>query len=259
MSDNQCLGMFRPRRAEPPGWKRRMHDARALPNLHIGPAGLLLYVVAQIDVRQEQHVLLSRDGIHDFHRVARGAKDIALRLNFNRSVDVADDHMVRIAPFVSPHLFRRAALHQAATGLKIGQNHDSRRVQNLGCFRHEEHAAKGDHVALEILRAPGQFQTVAHHIRKFLDFRILVMMRQDHGLAILLQVGDLFHNRRRGNHVDYVDAPRGRRDSERHLDSMLQGFTASRLEPEIAHQEIHHREREQAAVHAVQPASVPRQ
>ncbi len=38
--------------------KRRVHDAGALPDLHVLAAGLLLHVIAQIDIGQEQDRLL---------------------------------------------------------------------------------------------------------------------------------------------------------------------------------------------------------
>ena len=78
------------------GGKCGMDDAGALPDLHVLAAGLLPDVVAQVDVGQEQNGLLGRNRIDDFHRVAGGAQNIAFRFHLDRSIDIADDHVVRM-------------------------------------------------------------------------------------------------------------------------------------------------------------------
>src|SRR5579871_2354223 len=39
--------------------KGRVHDAGALPDLHVFPAGLLLYPIAEVNIRQEQDRLFA--------------------------------------------------------------------------------------------------------------------------------------------------------------------------------------------------------
>ena len=108
-----------------------MDDTRALPDLHVGPAGLLLDVIAEIAVGQEQNGLVRRNGVDHLHGVARGAQNIALRLHFHRGVDVADDHVIRIAAAVFTDRLYRASLDQAATGGFVGDHHDLRWVETL--------------------------------------------------------------------------------------------------------------------------------
>ena len=54
-------GCSRLRLGQPARGEGGMHDAGALPDLHVLAAGLLLDVVAQVAVGQEQHGLLRRE------------------------------------------------------------------------------------------------------------------------------------------------------------------------------------------------------
>ncbi len=90
------------------------------------------------------------------------------------------------------HRFDRAALHQAATGLAVRHHDGAGRVQHFGGFRHEPDAAKRDHIARELARLAGQFQAVADDVGQFLDFRFLIMMRQQNRTALLFQFQNLF-------------------------------------------------------------------
>ena len=192
--------MLRLRLRQPPRREGGMHDAGALPDLHVLAPGLLLHVVAQIAVRQEEHGLFRRNRIDDLHGIARGAKNVALRLHLDRRIDVADDHVLGMLAAELAHRFDRAALHQAATGLAIGHHDGAGRVQHLGGFRHEPDAAEGDHVAREIARLAGQFQAVADDVGQFLNLRFLVMMRQQNRAALLLQFQNLVGDGSGGQH-----------------------------------------------------------
>ena len=63
-------------------------------------------------------------------------------------------------------------------------------IQHLGGLGHEPDAAEGDHVALEIAGLAGQLQAVADHVGQFLNLGLLVVVRQQNGLPLLLQVQD---------------------------------------------------------------------
>ena len=50
--------------------------------------------------------------------------------------------------------------------------------KDLGGFRHEPHAAEGNHIARIIASLAGQFQAVAYSIGQVLNFAVLIMVRQ---------------------------------------------------------------------------------
>ena len=145
--------------------------------------------------------------IHDAHGVARGAQNIALRLHFHRGVDVADDHVIGMALTIRAHLLRGAAIDQAASGIQIGQHHGPRGVQDFRGFGHEHHAAKRDNVAFKVARSAGQLQAVADRIRELLNFGILVVMRQNDGAALLLQLQYFVDDGLRGQHTGELRCP----------------------------------------------------
>ena len=68
-------------------------------NYRKGPVatGLALDIVSQITVGQEEYRLFLWNRIDDFHRVARSAEDIALRLHCGRGVDIGDDRHAGMA------------------------------------------------------------------------------------------------------------------------------------------------------------------
>src|SRR3546814_7138063 len=56
---------------------------------------------------------------------------------------------------------------------------------------HEAHAAEGYDVSIGRLRLAAQIEAVADEIGEVLDFRLLVIMREDDGVALLAQPVDL--------------------------------------------------------------------
>jgi hypothetical protein len=88
-------------------------------------------------------------------------------------------------------LVGRAGILQAAPGVEIGQHHDLFGAEDLGRFGHELDPAKGDHFGIGGRRLARQFQRIADEIGQVLDFGLLVIVRQDHGLALLAQAVDL--------------------------------------------------------------------
>ena len=65
-----------------------------------------------------------------------------------------------------------------------------RRVQQLGGLGHEMHAGQHDHIGIHAHRLARQRQAVAHDIGDAMEnFRRLVIMRQDHRVALALQRG----------------------------------------------------------------------
>ncbi len=94
-----------------------------------------------------------------------------------------------------------AAFHQAAARQAVRNHHDAVGIDDLGRLRHEPHAAKCNHVALEFAGLARQLETVADAIGQLLDFRILIVMRQQDGLAVALELQDFVGERGScGNH-----------------------------------------------------------
>ena len=82
-------------------------------------------------------------------------------------------------------LIWRAAIFQTAPGIHIGQDHGFFRRKDLRCLCHEADTAKGNDIGIGCLRLAAEFQTVAHIIGQILNFRALIIMRQDHGVPLL--------------------------------------------------------------------------
>ncbi len=180
------LRMLRPRLRQPPRRERRVNNAGALPDLHVLAPGLLADVVPQIAVGQKQHRSVRRNRIDDLHRVARRAKNVALRLHFDRRIDVADHHILRVFEPELAYRFHRTALHQAAARVPIRYHHNAARVQYLRGLRHEPDAAKRNHIAFEVAGLARELQAIAHHVGKLLNIGLLVMVRQQNRTALLL-------------------------------------------------------------------------
>ena len=88
-------------------------------------------------------------------------------------------------------LVGRAAVLEAAAGVHVGQDHGLVRRQDLRRLGHEPDAAKGDHVGVGLGRLARQIEAVADEIREVLDLRLLVIMGEDHRVALALQPLDL--------------------------------------------------------------------
>ena len=102
-------------------------------------------------------------------------------------------------------LVGRAAVLEAAAGVHVGQDHDLLGRQDLRRLGHEADAAEGDHVGIGRRRLARQIEAVADEIGEVLDLRLLVIMREDHGVALALQPLDL------GEQVDALQAVRSGR------------------------------------------------
>ena len=63
--------------------------------------------------------------------------------------------------------------------------------EDLRRLGHEAHAAKGDHFGVGRRRLARQIEAVADEIGEVLDLRLLVIMGEDHGVALALQPLDL--------------------------------------------------------------------
>ena len=117
-----------------------VHDARAVPEHHVG-AGLALDVAAQVAVGCPQDlVALVFQRAHDVQRAA--GRDQPVRPGLHRSAGVGIHHHgavgVRVAERVE--FLNRAAQVQRAVGVQVGHEHALLRAQDFCRFAHELHA-----------------------------------------------------------------------------------------------------------------------
>ncbi len=196
----RAFGMFGAGGGEAAGGKSRVDDASALPDLHILPAGLLLHVVAEIDIGQEEDGLFGGDGIYNCDGVAGGTEDVAFGFDLDGSVDIADDHVIGISAAEGSDAFGGAAIDQAAAGVNIGQDDGALGIEDFGGLGHEFHAAEDDSVAGELLGDAGELEAVADVIGGFLNFGVLIVVGQDGGFSLSFQVEDFFGQGGGGEH-----------------------------------------------------------
>ena len=168
-----------------------VHVARALPQLHL-PSGLLHHPRAEILIRHKEDRAILRRGLHDLHGVAARADAVAERLHVAAAVDVGDDVVVLVGVRLQKglQLRSRAALLQRAARVAVREHHRLRRIHDLRRLRHEMHAAEDDHIRLRLLRLVTQPQRVTDEVRDLLDRLVLVVVRQDDGVALFFQSED---------------------------------------------------------------------
>ena len=80
---------------------------------------------------------------------------------------------------------------EAAAGVHVGQDHDLVRRQDLGGIGHELDAAERDDVGIGFSGLARKLEAVAHEIGNVLNFRALVIVPEDHRVALLAQTVDL--------------------------------------------------------------------
>ena len=120
-----------------------------------------------------------------------GDDDVAERFHRRRAIDVGQRDMVGMGRAERRELVGRAAVLEAAAGVHVGQDHDLLGRQDLRRLGHEAHAAEGDHIGIGRRRLARQIEAVADEIGEVLDRRLLVIMGEDHGVALALEPLDL--------------------------------------------------------------------
>jgi hypothetical protein len=99
-----------------------------------------------------------------------------------------------------------AGIGQGTTCFQVWQQHFLLRVEHLGGFGHEMHAAEDDDGGCHLRGFPGQFQGIARDVREFLNLAFLVIVGEDRRPDLLFQpvdVGDDIAGNRRCNHVHF--------------------------------------------------------
>ena len=165
-------------------------DADARPQQHLA-AELAREIAAEVAIRTEDDLLVLRDLVEDDRGRRTGDDDVAERLHRRRAVDVGQRDMVRMRRAERRELVGRAAVLEAAAGIHVGQDHGLLRRQDFRGLGHEADAAKGDDFGIGRRGLARQIEAVADEVREVLDFRLLVIMGEDDGVAFALQPLDL--------------------------------------------------------------------
>ena len=177
------------------GREALVHFAVALPGDDLD-LGLGLHVLGQVLVGDQQHARRA-EALDDLHRVRRGAADVALGLHVGRRVDVGDDRHAGIGLAQHAHVLARDRGGQRAAGAQVGDQHRLVGRKQLRGLGHEVHAGLHDDVGLRARRFLGELQAVAAEIADAVeDLRRHVVVRQDDGVALLLELVDRLDQRR---------------------------------------------------------------
>ena len=172
-----------------------MDVAEAIPRDDVLVRDLLRDVVREIAIRNEEDVLaLQRP--HDLRSVRRCHDDVGQGFHRGGRVDVAHDR--EIGMFFAKlfdlqrEIFGRRRVRELAAGQQVRQKHGSRRIDDLRRLGHEVNAREFDDVSvLDIRRHQGQFERVPDEVRDFQDLRSIVVVGDDHRVALLLERADL--------------------------------------------------------------------
>ena len=184
--------------------------ALAVPHVH-RPADLLLDVGAEEHVRPEEDLrigaVLAVDVLDHAHRVRRGHAVVRLRLDLGRRVDVHDHDCAGVVGLPGPQLVRGDRVGQRAAGVEVGQQDGLLRGEDRSGLSHEVNPAEGDDLLAAGGRLAREPERVAHVVGDLLDLGQLVVVREDHGVALagkradlVLELGDRIEGQEGGLH-----------------------------------------------------------
>ena len=154
----------------------------------IAPAGDLADVLPEEHVREEEDLLAGRDRFDDPGGVRARADVVRLGLDVGRGVDVGDDGRARVLRFPLSELLDRDRVGERAAGLEVGQAAPSSygfRIFAVSAMnRTPAKTMTGRSVSTAL---PGQVERVSDEVGDILDLRYLVVVREEDGVALLLQ------------------------------------------------------------------------
>ena len=131
-----------------------------------------------------QDVLDDGDGVRGRHAVVRH------RLDLGRRVDVHDGDRARVLRLPRAQLVGSDRVGERAAGREVGDQDRLVRAQHRGRLGHEVHAAERDRRGARAGGLLRQAERVAGVVRDVLDLGQLVVVREDHGVAL---AGELAH------------------------------------------------------------------
>ena len=166
-----------------------VNDAAAGPEGEL-PAALALHPAPQVLVRRKQDRLISGELIHQIDGIAAGADQVALGFDCSRTVDVADHQVVGMLGPELREAIGWAGIRQGASRLQIRQQHGLLGAEDLRDFGHEVHPAEDDHLGIGGRCLAGELKRIANEVGDVLNLWFLVVVGQDHGIALPFQCGN---------------------------------------------------------------------
>ncbi len=163
-----------------------VHLAGAMPgdDLHLG---LRRNILREVLVGQEDDSV-GAEALDNLERIRRRAADVDLGLHFGSGVDIGDDRHARILTTQQPHVGGGDRGRERTAGLAVGDQHDLVGIEDLRSLGHEVHAALHDDVGIDLAGFARELQAVADEVGDaMIDFRCLVVVRQDDGVALALE------------------------------------------------------------------------
>src|ERR1044072_1333631 len=163
-----------------------MHHTGTVPEYHV-TASYFVDVSTQVFIRSKNDLLVFWKTFNDYFGITAGNDHITQSLDTRTAVDIADYHMIRMLFFELFNKRRRATIAQGRTRLQIRDHNLFSGVEDLGCFSHEMHTRKNDHVCTGLFGLLSQAQTIADIVGYILDIRFLVVMRQQNSILFLFE------------------------------------------------------------------------
>ena len=135
--------------------------------------------------------VLGPDVLDDLDRVGGGAAVVGLRLDLGRGVDVHDDEGAGVLGLPGAQLVGVDRVGERAAGVEVGDQHRLLGREDRGGLGHEVDAAEGDHVGVGGGRLAREAERVAHVVGDVLDLGQLVVVGEDHRVALGGERADL--------------------------------------------------------------------
>ncbi len=129
---------------------------------------------------------------NDLGGVGRRAAVIALRFHVYISVDVTDDDAVRVFAPPLANLVHVGVRGQRTERAKIGsENALARFLQDRQDFIHEQHRRFDQNIGVRVRALLREVKRISHRIGDILNITRRVVVRQDVGVLLFLELGDL--------------------------------------------------------------------
>ena len=147
---------------------------------------------AEVLVWNEDYLAVRRECRHHALGVARRYADVALGLHFGGGVHVADRRGGRVPCLQLAQLGGRHHVGHRAARRRVGDEDGLARVQYRRGLGHEVHAAEHYDVGVSVCGASRKLKGVAGEVGNLLNLGPAVVVRQDYGIALALEPGNLF-------------------------------------------------------------------
>ena len=185
-----------------------VHVALPHPDVQLA-AGDALEPDPQVHVRKEQDLAVGRDGFDHCTRVPGRAAVVGLGLHLGGRVHVGDDDGVRVVRLPLAQLVGGDRGGERAAGVEIGDEDGLVGREDRRGLGHEMDAAEHDRLRIGRRGLPRQPERVADVVGHVLHLGHLVVVREDHGVALARQRLDLVLHH--GCQVAVLTEPPGRR------------------------------------------------